>query len=278
MTSEHLSGPHGKWADKRQVIKLSSAQEADVRAAKLAPQHGSSPHVIAGTSLTLESVNYHYKRGASKGAGVGPLDLHVNPGEFLSVVGPSGSGKSTLLSLLAGFLRPQQGHIKLGGQIIHGPHPQLTLVQQEAALFPWLTVAGNVAFGLNKLKRAEREARVQDALKLVGLGDYGKRRMHELSGGQRQRISLARALAIKPGLLLLDEPFSALDVQTRTQLADELLGIWWQQKVTVVFVTHHLDEALHLGQRVIALKDGTVALDAKAKSLSVGGLRKVLED
>lgn len=227
----------------------------------------------SGTSLTLENVTYRYKGQA----GVGPLDIHVNPGEFLSIVGPSGSGKSTLLSLLAGFLRPQQGQIKLGGQVIHGPHPSLTLVQQESALFPWLNVAGNIAFGLNKLGRPERQTRVQEALKLVGLSEYGTRRVHELSGGQRQRISLARALAVKPGLLLLDEPFSALDVQTRTGLADELLGIWWQQKVTVIFVTHHLDEALHLGQRVIALKDGLVALDAKAKGLSAKELRGVLE-
>lgn len=225
------------------------------------------------TSLTLEHVSYRYKARA----GVGPLDFHVNPGEFLSIVGPSGSGKSTLLSLLAGFLKPQEGQIKLGGQVIDGPHPSLTLVQQESALFPWLTVSGNVAFGLNRLSRKERQARVRDALSLVNLADYGTRRIHELSGGQRQRISLARALAVKPGLLLLDEPFSALDVQTRKQLSNELLDIWQQEQVTVVFVTHHLDEALHLGQRVIALKDGLVALDAEAQALSVDELRAVLE-
>ena len=119
-------------------------------------------------------------------------------------------------------------------------------MQQEGALFPWLDVAGNVKFGLKRLGRADRDARAAEALRLVGLDGYGARRVHELSGGQRQRVSLARALAVKPGLLLLDEPFSALDVQTRTSLADELLGIWWQQKVTVVFVTHQLEEALHL--------------------------------
>ncbi|PNY82582.1 ABC transporter ATP-binding protein [Deinococcus koreensis] len=236
------------------------------------PSAPSTRHA-AGTSLTLDGVSYRY----AGRAGLGPLDLQVEPGEFLCVVGPSGSGKSTLLSLLAGFLRPQQGQIRLGDQPVQGPHPSLTLVQQEPALFPWLTVAGNVAFGLTRLKKADRAARVQDALKLVGLAGYGARRVHELSGGQRQRVSLARALAVKPGLLLLDEPFSALDIQTRTSLADELLGIWWQQKVTVVFVTHHLDEALHLGQRVIALKDGVVALDARAKGLSVETLRGVLE-
>lgn len=226
-----------------------------------------------GASLTLDGVSYRY-RGQ---AGLGPIDLHVEPGEFLCVVGPSGSGKSTLLSLLAGFLRPQLGTIRLGDEPVRGPHPSLTLVQQESALFPWLDVAGNVKFGLKRLKRTDRDARATEALKLVGLDGYADRRVHELSGGQRQRVSLARALAVKPGLLLLDEPFSALDVQTRTSLADELLGIWWQQKVTVVFVTHQLEEALHLGQRVVALKDGQVALDAATRGLKLADLQAALQ-
>ena len=232
-------------------------------------------HGALGQSLDLSGVTYRYGRG---GAGVGPLNLHVEPGEFLCIVGPSGSGKSTLLSLLSGFLRPQTGEIRLGGEVVRGPHPALTLVQQEAALFPWLTVGGNVAFGLKGLNAGEKAARVTDALRLVGLGGYEPRRPHELSGGQRQRVSIARALAVRPGLLLLDEPFSALDHATRTALADELLGIWWQQKVTVVFVTHQLDEALHLGQRVVALQGGAVALDSPSKSLSVGELKRVLQE
>lgn len=232
-----------------------------------------------GQSLDLSGVTYRYGRGGVMGgAGVGPLDLHVQPGEFLCVVGPSGSGKSTLLSLLSGFLRPQQGEIRLGGEVVRGPHPALTLVQQEAALFPWLTVGGNVGFGLRGLSRSEQQERIAGALRLVGLSGYEARRPHELSGGQRQRVSIARALAVRPGLLLLDEPFSALDHATRTALADELLAIWWQQKITVVFVTHQLDEALHLGQRVVALRGGTVALDAPSKTLSVGELKRVLEE
>lgn len=228
---------------------------------------------VAGASLDLQNVTYRYGRG---GAGVGPLDLHVKPGEFITVVGPSGSGKSTLLSLLSGFLHPQQGEIRLGGERIHGPHPALTLVQQESALFPWLTVAGNVGFGLKNLNREERTRRIADAMQLVGLPGYENRRPHELSGGQRQRVSIARALAVKPGLLLLDEPFSALDHATRTSLADELMAIWWDQKITVVFVTHQLDEALHLSQRVVALRQGAIALDAASKELSVGSLKRVL--
>lgn len=231
----------------------------------------------SGQSLSFEGVSYRYRNGAGdKPAGLGPLDLRVGAGEFLCVVGPSGSGKSTLLSLIAGFLRPQTGVIRLGDTPLQGPHPHLTLVQQEAALFPWLTVGGNVAFGLKGLGRAEKEARVADALALVGLSGYEKRRPHELSGGQRQRVSLARALATRPGLLLLDEPFSALDAQTRSTLSDELLSIWRRQQVTVVFVTHHLEEALSLGQRVVALRDGQVALDAPTSALSVAEMRDVL--
>lgn len=229
---------------------------------------------IRGASLDLNQVTYRYRQG---GAGVGPLNLHVEPGEFITVVGPSGSGKSTLLGLLSGFLHPQQGEIRLGGDPVRGPHPALTLVQQESALFPWLTVGGNVAFGLNRMQRDQKNARITEALHLVGLDGYEHRRPHELSGGQRQRVSIARALAVRPGLLLLDEPFSALDHATRTALADELMAIWWDQKITVVFVTHHLDEALHLSQRVVALRQGTLALDAPSRELTLPKLRRVLE-
>ncbi|MCP2013298.1 NitT/TauT family transport system ATP-binding protein [Deinococcus sp. HSC-46F16] len=240
-----------------------------------------APTAPQGLPLLLDAVTYRYgrTRAATAPAGLGPLSLEVRAGEFLCVVGPSGSGKSTLLSLLAGFLRPQMGTILLGDTPVTGPDPRLTLVQQEAALFPWRTVAGNVSFGLEqrRVARAERDARVGDALRLVGLEGYGGRRVHELSGGQRQRVSLARALALQPRLLLLDEPFSALDDRTRTVLADELLAIWWSRKVTVVFVTHNLDEALALGQRVVALRGGEVALDAPARELNVARLRETLE-
>ncbi len=229
---------------------------------------------MSGEPLSLQNVQYHYRSGQG---GVGPLNVEVPAGQFLCVVGPSGSGKSTLLSLLSGFLKPQTGQILLGGETVRGPHPRLTLVQQEAALFPWLTVAGNVRFGLSRLPRAEQEARAAEALQLVGLPAMAPRRIHELSGGQRQRISLARALATRPGVLLLDEPFSALDAATRERLGGELRDIWQRQGLTAVFVTHHLEEALSLGQRVIALREGQAVLDAPSAALTLPDLEAALQ-
>ncbi|WP_438503490.1 ABC transporter ATP-binding protein [Deinococcus alpinitundrae] len=238
------------------------------------------PEQPRGASLELSNVAYHYSARRGQRAGLGPLSLEVGAGEFLTVVGPSGSGKSTLLSVLAGFLKPQSGTLTLAGQPLKGPHPALTLVQQEHALFPWLTVAGNIAFGLKsqKLGREEQVRRTSDTLALVGLGGYGERRIHELSGGQRQRIALARALATRPGLLLLDEPFSALDARTRTEISQELLSIWQAQRVTVVFVTHNLEEALALGERVVALRGGEVVLDAPTREVGLEQLRRVLNE
>ena len=234
---------------------------------------------LRGATLELSGVTYKYSGKRGEQTGLGPLNLKVGAGEFLTVVGPSGSGKSTLLSVLAGFLKPQSGEVKLAGEKIKGPHPALTLVQQEHALFPWLTVAGNIAFGLKsqKLARQEQVRRTEEVLELVGLKDYGERRIHELSGGQRQRIALARALATRPGLLLLDEPFSALDARTRTEISQELLGIWQAQQVTVVFVTHNLDEALELGERVVALRGGEVVLDAPTSRVDLEQLMGVLD-
>lgn len=211
-----------------------------------------------GRSLDLNGVTYRYRGGNVGGAGVGPLNLHVEPGEFLCVVGPSGSGKSTLLSLLAGFLRPQQGEIRLGGDPVNGPHPALTLVQQEAALFPWLTVGGNVAFGLKGVSGAEKAARVADALRLVGLSGYEARRPHELSGGQRQRVSIARALAVRPGLLLLDEPFSALDPGLRASLGEVCRSLLAQTRAALICVSHHPDELVGLVDRCALLDAGSL--------------------
>lgn len=226
----------------------------------------------SGTVLQLDDVAFEYRRGHTN---LGPLTLSVREGEFVCVVGPSGSGKSTLLGLLAGFLKPERGRMLFNDQPLGGPHAAVTLVQQEHALFPWRTVLGNVEFGLEvrRIPRDERRERAVQALRLVGMEDYAARRVHELSGGQRQRVSIARALAIEPMLLLMDEPFSALDVATRNALGDELVRLWRQTGKTVLFVTHNLDEALRLGQRVVALRDGQVALDAPARELTLESLR-----
>ncbi|MBC7646543.1 MAG: ABC transporter ATP-binding protein [Pseudopedobacter sp.] len=237
-----------------------------------------SRHIQHEPVLRLENVAYTYAHGMQTKAALEPINLNIRRGEFVCVVGPSGSGKSTLLALLAGFLKPQQGQILLEGQPLNGPNAGQTLVQQEAALFPWLTVCGNVEFGLERkgMKRSERKKRALDTLELVGLLEFAERRVHELSGGQRQRVSIARGLVLEPSLLLLDEPFSALDVSTREHLGVELLELWKRTGTTILFVTHHLDEALRLGGRVIALRDGKMVLEGESSGITEPQLRALL--
>jgi len=224
----------------------------------------------------LRGVEYRYGGGGQ--AAVGPLSLNLTRGEFVCIVGESGSGKSTLLSILAGLLSPTRGEVRLLGEPLRGPTDRQALVQQEHALFPWRTVLGNVEFGLEMrgLPSTERRETAMNALRLVGLEEFAFRRAHELSGGQRQRVSLARALAVSPPLLLLDEPFSALDVATRQTLGQELLGIWRHTGATVAFVTHHLEEALDLGQRVILMRDGQIVLDGLTGQFDLAALRQAL--
>ncbi|MFN8510700.1 MAG: ABC transporter ATP-binding protein [Deinococcaceae bacterium] len=225
--------------------------------------------------LELRGVSYQYHRGAFA---LQNLDLSVEQGQLVCVLGPSGSGKSTLLSLLAGFLHPDQGNIYLAGQVLRQPSMGQTLVQQEHALFPWRTVLGNVAFGLERRKgnSASRTQRSHEVLGWVGLEGFETRRIHELSGGQRQRVALARALAIDPMLLLLDEPFSALDALGREKICDDLLSLWQRTQKTIIFVTHNLDEALHLGQRILVFNKGKVVLDRLGKHLGEQDLRNAL--
>ncbi|MBD3940925.1 ABC transporter ATP-binding protein [Microbacterium sp. NEAU-LLC] len=183
------------------------------------------------------------------------VTLDVQAGEFLTLVGPSGSGKSTLLDLLAGLTTPTSGEVLVDGATVTGPGPDRAVVFQQYALFPWRTASQNVQIGLegSGIRRRERVERAHRYLDLVGLTGFEDRYPHELSGGMKQRVAIARSLAYEPEILLMDEPFAALDAQTREQLQAELLSIWHATGKTIVFITHGIDEAVYLGQRVAVL-------------------------
>jgi NitT/TauT family transport system ATP-binding protein len=183
------------------------------------------------------------------------VSFDVAPGEFVALVGPSGCGKTTLLDLIGGLTKADRGQILIGGREIEGPGLDRGIVFQQYALFPWKTALGNIEFGLEAkgIARRERRTRAQHFLDLVGLGAFADRYPHELSGGMKQRVAIARALSYEPDVLLMDEPFAALDAQTRETLQDELLRIWQRTGTTVVFITHSIDEAIYLGQRVLVM-------------------------
>jgi NitT/TauT family transport system ATP-binding protein len=183
------------------------------------------------------------------------INLQVKPGEFLCIVGPSGCGKSTLLHLIAGLHRQTSGQILVDGKPVHGPGTDRILIFQELGLFPWLTVGQNVEFGMRMkgITKAEREEKTRYYLRLVHLSQFKDSYTHQLSGGMRQRVALARALATEPDVLLMDEPFAALDAQTRDLLHDELERIWAETGRTIIFVTHNVREAIRLGDRVVLL-------------------------
>jgi ABC-type nitrate/sulfonate/bicarbonate transport system ATPase subunit len=181
------------------------------------------------------------------------INLGVAEGEFVCLLGPSGCGKSTLLSTIAGFLSPTSGEIKIDGQVVHGPDPRRIFVFQERGVFPWLTVEGNIAFGLFHLSAAERRQRVAHYIKMIGLEGFEKAYPPALSGGMKQRLEVARALAVNPDMLFLDEPFGALDSITRLVMRGELLRIWEAERKTIIFVTHDIDEAVQLADRVVVM-------------------------
>jgi NitT/TauT family transport system ATP-binding protein len=194
-------------------------------------------------------------RGTEQFTALDDVSFSVKPGEFLVVVGPSGCGKSTLLDLLAGLTTPSSGRILLDGKPITGPGMDRGVVFQQYALFPWRTALENVEFGLElrKLPAKERREVARGFLDLVGLSGFENRHPHELSGGMKQRVAIARSLAYDPDVLLMDEPFAALDQQTREILQGELARIWAASKKTIVFITHGIDEAVCLGERVAVM-------------------------
>jgi NitT/TauT family transport system ATP-binding protein len=205
--------------------------------------------------ITFDNVGKVFR---ARGAAVTALDgisFDVSAGEFLVLVGPSGCGKSTLLDLLGGLGTPTSGRILVDGHPVTGPGLDRGVVFQQYALLPWRTAQGNVEFGLEAkgLPRRQRAARAREFLHLVGLHGFADRYPHELSGGMKQRVAIARSLAFDPDILLMDEPFAALDAQTRDSLQDELLRIWQRTGKTIVFITHGIDEAVYLGQRVAVM-------------------------
>jgi NitT/TauT family transport system ATP-binding protein len=183
------------------------------------------------------------------------ISLSCEPGQFVVVVGPSGSGKTTLLNVAAGMAKADEGRIVLDGHEVDGPGPDRAMVFQDHGLFPWLSAAQNIEFGLKMagLPRGERRARVEEALASVHLNNSGHKLVHELSGGMKQRVAIARALVMDPAVLLMDEPFAALDAQTRTLLHAQLQELWCDSHKTILFVTHSVGEAVRLADRIIVL-------------------------
>lgn len=208
---------------------------------------------------------------------LGPVDLTLEQGEFFSVVGPSGCGKSTLMDLVAGLSDPTTGDIRINGTPVDGVPPDVGVVFQEDASFPWLTVEENVGFALRHagLDDHERRTRVADAVALVGLNGFEKARPGELSGGMRQRVCIARTLVLRPKLLLMDEPFAALDSQTRLLMGDELLQIWRETGATVMLITHALDEASALSDRVgvMSARPGRSSRSSRPAGVRTGTVR-----
>ena len=219
-------------------------------------------------SIIIRNIGQTFRRKSVKGVptpdftAISNINLDVSKGEFLAIVGPSGCGKSTLLDILAGLTKPTSGEIYIDGKLVTGPALDRGIVLQGYALFPWRTVKQNVEFGLEvkKISTEERHEISEHFIQLVGLKGFEDCYPLELSGGMKQRVAIARALAYDPEVLLMDEPFAAVDAQTRETMQDELLRIWDDTKKTIIFITHSIDEAVYLADRVVVLSNnpGTI--------------------
>ena len=206
-------------------------------------------------NIVIDRLHIHLGQGGNLFEAVQDISLSVKAGEFICLLGPSGCGKSTLLGALAGHLLPSRGTIRVDGQAINGPHPERGLVFQHHTLFPWKKVLENVAFGLKMkgIARQERHQRARELLKLVGLQGFENHYPAQLSGGMKQRVEIARVLINDPRVMLMDEPFGALDAQTRLMMQQLLLDVWARIKTTIVFITHDIDEALFLADRILVM-------------------------
>ena len=229
-------------------IALSAPQDAVV------PRPGIGFVSNHNPKLSIEHVSKRFRTSRGDVHALDDVSLEIQDGEFVCLVGPSGCGKSTLLNLIAGLERADQGQLAVDGEPVEGPGPDRMVMFQESALFPWLDVLDNVLFGL-KLKQKMPKKELTDLamhyLRLVGLERFAHAAVHELSGGMKQRVALARSLAPNPRMLLMDEPFAALDAMTREQLYGDLQRIWQERKKTIVFVTHNVREAVCLADRVV---------------------------
>ena len=209
------------------------------------------------SKLEVRHVSVNYAgAGGRETLALSDVNLALDPGDFVVALGASGCGKTTLLSCIAGFMQPSEGEIVLDGKAVTGPGADRGVVFQKHALMPWLDVTGNVEFGLRMrgTPRQERRERARDALARMGLDRAVDRYPHELSGGMRQRVAVARALVNQPRVLLMDEPFAAVDAITRATLQQDLIELWQQTRISIVFVTHNIDEAVYLAQRVVVMK------------------------
>ena len=218
--------------------------------------------------VEFRGVRHHFTVGGAAVPALDRVDLTIEPGEFVTLAGPSGCGKTTLLRLLAGFMPPSEGTVSIEGRAVRGPGEDRGIVFQQPTLFPWLSVRRNVELGprLRGVPARERRAVADEFLRLVGLADFADHRPYELSGGMQQRCQIARVLANEPDLVLMDEPFGALDALTRERLQEELLEIWRATGRTILFITHSVDEAVFLGSRVLVMspRPGRIVLDEPA--------------
>lgn len=223
-------------------------------------------NTLRPSGIELRNVSKAYGGQRGTVAALHDISLSIPAGQFVTLLGPSGCGKSTLLFLIAGLDVPTYGQVLFGGRPVLGPSRDRTVVFQDYALFPWRTVLGNVTIGLEgriEVSRREVITRAREYIELVGLQGFEQHYPHQLSGGMRQRAALARSLAMRPTALLMDEPFAAVDAQTRETLQQELLRIWERARLTIVFVTHSVEEAIFLGQRVVVMssRPGRVKAD-----------------
>jgi ABC-type taurine transport system ATPase subunit len=230
--------------------------------------------------VQFDEVSMYYGAGGSTVRALEHVNLGFARGDFICIVGPSGCGKTTMMQTLAGFLRPTSGVVSVDGQTVTGPGTDRGVVFQQPALFPWLTVAANAGFGPRMTGASDRATRVEQWLRTTGLWEFRDRYPYELSGGMQQRLAIARALCNEPKVLLMDEPFGALDALTRERMQEELHAVWRRTGMTVVFITHSVEEAVYLGTEVVAMSPRPGRIVAKlpmtfAREHATEGIRAV---